>query len=402
MYMSRFGVKNYKCLGEIDVPLTPIHVLIGENDAGKTSLLEAMAAMLSSSRKPLRDVFPEPWDGWTLVRSGSGRDLIEFSGTWTPSPGEPAPREPPEIRYRLAVQFGIQGKHCECHEECIENQQSSFGLHSGASGQTSSILSQREKCETFLPDEAAAIARKLFTLLTPARIYRLDPKVLSLPTSLDPERRFELDADGFGLARVLDEIAANFDESFTSIQKEFCGLFPQFRAIRRRTKEAVVRKYGQDGLYDIGRTPGKAIYLEATDGAKIDARQASDGALLLLGLLALVHAPNPPRILLIEEPENGIYPKRIEQAIQILKRFAEAEWPADTPQVVISTHSPYLLSFFEPEEVTFLSRPPDDPDGPVRARPLREAPNIKERLADGFYLGELWYNLSEEDLFGEP
>jgi hypothetical protein len=72
------------------------------------------------------------------------------------------------------------------------------------------------------------------------------------------------------------------------------------------------------------------------------------------------------------------------------------------PQIIMTTHSPYVLSFFEPEEATFLSRPPDAPDAPVRARPLREAPKIKERLGDDFYLGELWYNLSEEELFGGP
>ena len=33
-------------------------------------------------------------------------------------------------------------------------------------------------------------------------------------------------------------------------------------------------------------------------------------------------------------------------------------------------------------------------------RPLRDAPHIDERLGDGeFYLGELWYNLDEEELF---
>jgi hypothetical protein len=41
-----------------------------------------------------------------------------------------------------------------------------------------------------------------------------------------------------------------------------------------------------------------------------------------------------------------------------------------------------------------------DGTGPVQARPLRQAPNILERLGSGeFYLGELWYNLSEEELF---
>jgi hypothetical protein len=34
---------------------------------------------------------------------------------------------------------------------------------------------------------------------------------------------------------------------------------------------------------------------------------------------------------------------------------------------------------------------------------MRDAPDIQQRLGGGaFYLGELWYNLSEEELFGEP
>ena len=60
MFLSRFGVKGYKCLEDIDIPLTPIHVLIGENDAGKTSLLEAMAAFYASSRMPVNAIFPIP------------------------------------------------------------------------------------------------------------------------------------------------------------------------------------------------------------------------------------------------------------------------------------------------------------------------------------------------------
>ena len=70
MYLSRFGVKNYKCLGEIDIPLTPIHVLIGQNDCGKTSLLEAMAAFFGTADKPIASVFPQPWVGRELVQQG--------------------------------------------------------------------------------------------------------------------------------------------------------------------------------------------------------------------------------------------------------------------------------------------------------------------------------------------
>ena len=67
MFLSRFGVKNYKCLGDVDIPLTPIHVFIGQNDSGKTSLMEAIAALYGSLKRPVEELFPQPWQGRQLV-----------------------------------------------------------------------------------------------------------------------------------------------------------------------------------------------------------------------------------------------------------------------------------------------------------------------------------------------
>ena len=88
MYMSRFSVKNYKCLVDVDIPLTPIHVLIGENDSGKTSLLEAMAALYTGWGKDAPDVFPLPWEGRELVFHGSQNPVIEMLGQWVPARGK--------------------------------------------------------------------------------------------------------------------------------------------------------------------------------------------------------------------------------------------------------------------------------------------------------------------------
>lgn len=98
-------------------------------------------------------------------------------------------------------------------------------------------------------------------------------------------------------------------------------------------------------------------------------------------------------MLLIEEPENGIHPKRLIEVAKLLRQFVERE--ENAPQIIMTTHSPYLLSEFQPEEVTLMRR---QPDGSAKAFPLRDAPHIHERMGDGFYLGELWYNLNEEDL----
>ncbi len=144
---------------------------------------------------------------------------------------------------------------------------------------------------------------------------------------------------------------------------------------------------------------GKGIFFETTQGRAIRAQQASDGAILFLGLLALIHSPEPPKLLLIEEPEKGVYPKRLEEVIRLIRRLQESPSGQAAPQIIMTTHSPYLLSSFHPDEVTLMVRR-DGGRGPVEARPLRDAPHIEERLGRGeFYLGELWYNISEEELF---
>ncbi len=106
-----------------------------------------------------------------------------------------------------------------------------------------------------------------------------------------------------------------------------------------------------------------------------------------------MYSPKPPNVILIEEPENGIHPKRLIEVAKLLRQFVERE--ENAPQIIMTTHSPYLLSEFQPEEVTLMRR---QPDGSAKAFPLRDAPHIRERMGDGFYLGELWYNLNEEDL----
>ena len=93
-----------------------------------------------------------------------------------------------------------------------------------------------------------------------------------------------------------------------------------------------------------------------TNGRTIRAQQASDGAILFLGLLALIHSPEPPKLLLIEEPEKGVYPKRLEEVIGLIRRLQEAPSGRAAPQIIMTTHSPYLLSSFHPDEVTLMVR----------------------------------------------
>jgi ABC-type branched-subunit amino acid transport system ATPase component len=44
-HIERIRIRNYRCIQEIDFPLTPLHALIGPNDSGKSTILEAFVAL---------------------------------------------------------------------------------------------------------------------------------------------------------------------------------------------------------------------------------------------------------------------------------------------------------------------------------------------------------------------
>jgi hypothetical protein len=382
MYLSRFGVKNYKCLGEIDIPLTPIHVLIGQNDCGKTSLLEAIYAFCASAGEHIKnfgDVLPKPWAGRELVRHAHPEPKIELWGAWVELARGNEISRPLKYGRKLDVTFMDAVRPVRQWVTLDKNGQPIETLMTIADKESTRINNWLKKVQK----------------------YSFDAKVMAVPAVIDPARRFQLDIDGFGLATLLDDILGFDPEIFLDLRKEFCGYFPQFRSLSVQTEQAKQRVYSSSvDTPNMDTGNGKGIYFETQSGATVRARHASDGAILFLGFLALAHLPEPPNLLLIEEPENGVYPKRLGQVIELLKQMVYRTEGVRFPQIIMTTHSPYVLSHFEPEEVTLLSRPSEPADAPVRARPLRDAPNIRERLGSEFYLGELWYNLSEEDLFG--
>ncbi len=45
-FIRRLTVKNYGCVKDVSVELTPLHAFIGPNDSGKSTLLRAMRTLV--------------------------------------------------------------------------------------------------------------------------------------------------------------------------------------------------------------------------------------------------------------------------------------------------------------------------------------------------------------------
>jgi predicted ATPase len=85
-----------------------------------------------------------------------------------------------------------------------------------------------------------------------------------------------------------------------------------------------------------------------------DAAQESDGTLRVAGMMsALLQRPRP-QIVAIEEPELKVHPGAIKLLYEYIKESAL------TGQVVLTTHSPDLLSLLSADEVRVVERVDDD------------------------------------------
>ncbi len=123
-----------------------------------------------------------------------------------------------------------------------------------------------------------------------------------------------------------------------------------------------------------------------------DASSLSDGSLRFIALATLLLQPRKfqPSVILIDEPELGLHPSAIGIFASLVKSACRGNWPS---QVVLSTQSPLLLDYFEPEDILVADRV----DGGTMLRRL-ESEHLKNLLEE-YSLGQLW---EKNELGGRP
>jgi predicted ATPase len=90
------------------------------------------------------------------------------------------------------------------------------------------------------------------------------------------------------------------------------------------------------------------IMVKGRDGTTHAARALSDGTLRFLALAIVERDPYVQGVLCLEEPENGIHPKRIVPMLRLLRDIAvDTAFPVEETnplrQVIVNTHSPSVV-----------------------------------------------------------
>lgn len=327
--------ERYRILRATQLPLSPVTLLVGPNGSGKSTALRSFADVRESGV------------GYDRIVNFSARNSskpIVVDYVWGPSVGNGANRyvlHPDQGTFRTENPGAYPSP-----EESVRFGEPPF------------------KAEPFV----AAQALERF------RVFSFVPDSISAGVQLQPQH--VLERDGSGLPGVLDRLRDHQPEAFERLNTELPRWLPEFDRI----------------LFDVPNAGSRGLVLRARDGVEIPAKELSEGTRLSLALLTLAYAPGMPRLFALEEPDRGLHPRMLALVRDTLLRLAQpAEYGdrREPSQVIVTTHSPYLLDLFRdfPECVVIANR---DGDAATFQR-LVDVPDY-ERLLSEAPLGESWYS----------
>jgi len=387
--LTYLRIKNYRALRDVELrDLTPLTVLIGPNGSGKSTVLDALAFLAEAVSGNLQQAW-EKRNRFAGMRTRGQDGPIEFEvGLYS---------ELGTINYFLIIGgddnkvsvleegFYLPDGRIYGHGKLFRAFLSQKG---NATGLTSDLIPSdiNEEGKSLPSDNRYVYLSGIgVSMLGYAFAYslKISPYAHTIKNLLQSYRYIHLTDDhlkGFSDAGPREKLSANGD-----------NLPNVLYYLHTRHPEALARISEQlrrwvPGLAEVvmESTSDERLLLRFRDAPfekPLPAQYMSDGTMRLAALLTLLYEPNATGLLGIEEPENELHPRLLPRLAEELSKATE------TRQLLVATHSPFLLDALEPEQVWILHR---GPDGYTQATRTADIPQVKELVEDGSPLGYLW------------
>ncbi len=211
----------------------------------------------------------------------------------------------------------------------------------------SKLFFQREvqvydKFKHHLGDAIQEYAISLTAEFSFSSFYSIQVEKLKAPARLKANEELVL-PDGSNLVSFIDSMRDTKPKVIREIEKDLFRFTNEFNGIRLLN----VTRTGSSSTF-------KKLGLADKDDNTFWSDQLSEGVLYFLALLAIIHQPNPPHLLMLEEPEKGIHPRRIKEIIELIFQIAKDKGI----RIILTTHSTYVVDQFTefPEGVHIVDK----------------------------------------------
>jgi len=372
MRVRRLRIKNFLSIRDVDLELGKLSVFVGPNSSGKSNIVRALQLLTNHARLG-NPVLPGYRDFKSVVHGFDVTKQVELEIE--------AEVNGRRVKYSLTLvpdnyieKAWIDGEEALISEG--EMSEASVLTRDGAVTRFNkypyiptyeplpSFIHYKYKAALIsLPREAAEEIRLLAELLKGFAIHSFDPKYIRLTSSIkDPPL---LGYEGGGLARVLLRFALENRRVFTRIEDTLRSLIPEVEEV---------------ALHVEGETVELWLRVKGLEGP-LKPASISDGTLRMLAYITVLHSD--ATLAAFEEPENFVHPHLLETLVDLARKA-----PC---QVLITTHSPYLLDHVKPEEVYVVEKPGVETIV-KKLSETKEVEAVKKLLEEGGTLGEAWYS----------
>ncbi|MDO9353017.1 MAG: AAA family ATPase [Solirubrobacteraceae bacterium] len=366
MSLQSIRIRNFKAVVDSKaVKLGPLTAFIGNNGAGKSSLIEALETYQAIVRDGL-DLAMQRWLGIEHVRH-KGQEAKERVGeavnpiSWELTMGD----KPRKVR-RLAMtvnndpaanQMFIASERLTRLDGTWTERDQTGAVQSYGPGR--SML-------PFGLDEA--MVRTVEEVLA-WQFLTLSPERMGLPVPQQRTRgQVRLATDGSNVADFLLDLRRQSPNAFDGIVETMAFVLPYAKDIQPTLSSSEIER---------------KAWLQLSEGTyKVPGWLLSTGTLRMLALLALLRHPKPPPLIVVEEIENGLDPRSIHLIVEEIRNAVLA----GTTQVIITTHSPYLLDLLTLDHLVVVER---DAQGHPRFTRPADHDNL-QRWAQEFAPGKLY------------
>lgn len=366
MRLQSLRVRNFKAIVDSKtVKLGALTAFIGNNGAGKSSLIEALETYQGIVRDGL-DIAMQRWLGIEHVRHKAQEAKERMGEAVNPISFELALGDSPRKvrRVALTVNNDPAANRMFIASERISRTDGTW-MERDPMGAMQSYGAGRSILTTSVDEVAVRLGDDVLAW----QFLTMTPERMGLPV---PQQRTKGDVrlahDGSNVADFLLDLRRQDPNAFDGIVETMSYVLPYAKDIQPTlTSSEIERK----------------AWLQLTEANfKVPGWLLSTGTLRLLALLALLRHPNPPPLIVVEEIENGLDPRSVHLIVEEIRNAVLA----GKTQVIVTTHSPYLLDLLTLEHLVVVER--DAKGHPHFFRPADQA-NL-QRWAEKFAPGKLY------------
>lgn len=384
MIIESIRLKNFKSFQNAVMPEIPrMCVLVGANGSGKSTFFSVFSFLKDALTDNVHVALTKLGGsrGFQEVRSRNAEGPIEIELKFRETSDSPL------VTYFVAI--NEEDGHPIVEREILKYRRGSKGkawhFLDFARGKGTAVTNEPEQVteKTELHREDQSLKSSDVLAIKGLAQFQKFPAAMALGTLIS-----NWHISDFHIQRARPEQEAGYAEHLSregenlSLVTEY--LYQRHRPVFDRVIEKLKHRVPGITQVDAKTTEEGRVLLRFQDGAFEDpflARNVSDGTIKMFAYLVLLNDPNPHPLLGIEEPENQLYPKLLEELAEEFREYANRGG-----QVFISTHSPDFLNAAQIDEVFWLVKE----KGYTAIRRAQDDKQIRTYMDDGDKMGYLW------------